>query len=79
VIAILIKSRDPSLKLEGLLSAQCRLPKGHSILSILAAKQSSVEAGIGGEERVAEVLQKYTLLNLNEEGSYKNRTYIMFK
>ena len=29
-------------------------------MPVLAAKQSSVEAGIGGEERVAEVFRKQT-------------------
>ncbi|WP_160724508.1 nuclease-related domain-containing protein [Bacillus sp. USDA818B3_A] len=46
------------MKLEGLLAAQSRLPAGHSALPFLAAKQASIEAGIGGEERVAEVLRK---------------------
>jgi len=58
VFDICIKSRDPSLKLEGLVSAQCRLPAGHPILPVLAGKQASVEAGIGGEDRVAEFLRK---------------------
>ena len=58
VFEICIKNRDPSLKLEGLVSAQSRLPAGHAILPVLAGKQSSVEAGIGGEDRVAEVLRK---------------------
>lgn len=31
----------------------------HPIISVLASKQSIIEAGIGGEQRVAEVLQKY--------------------
>lgn len=57
---ICLKSRDPSLKLEGLVSAQQRLSAGHSILPVLAAKQSALEAGIGGEDRVAEVLRKYS-------------------
>ena len=60
VFDICIKSRDPSLKLEGLVLAQGRLSPGHSVLPILAAKQSSLEAGIGGEDRVAEVLRKVT-------------------
>jgi len=58
VFDICIKSRDPSLKLEGLVSAQGRLPAGHPILPVLAGKQASVEAGIGGEDRVAQVLLK---------------------
>jgi Nuclease-related domain len=43
-----------------LISSQIRLPFQHPILPILSAKQASVEAGIGGEERVAELLRKYT-------------------
>ena len=57
VFYICIKSRDPSLKLEGLISSQGRLPAGHPLLPVLAGYQSSVEAGIGGEDRVAEVLR----------------------
>jgi hypothetical protein len=57
VKTICIKSRDPSLTLEGLIYAQSRLAPGHSTLPVLAAKQASVEAGIGGEERVAEVFR----------------------
>ena len=56
-----LKNRDPSLKLEGLLAAQSRLHPGHPILPVLSAKQASVEAGIGGEERVAEVLRYHSL------------------
>ncbi|MDR4950147.1 nuclease-related domain-containing protein [Neobacillus cucumis] len=48
------------MKLEGLISAQRRLPGVHSALPLLASKQASIEAGIGGEERVAEVLRKYS-------------------
>ncbi|GHH98031.1 nuclease-related domain-containing protein [Neobacillus kokaensis] len=53
-----MKDRDYSLKLEGLITAQDRLPAGHLILPVLSAKQTAVEAGIGGEERVAEVFRK---------------------
>ncbi|WP_251028786.1 nuclease-related domain-containing protein [Bacillus sp. ISL-18] len=45
------------MKLEGLISSQGRLPAGHPLLPVLAGKQSSVEAGIGGEDQVAEVLR----------------------
>ncbi len=58
VEVIYLKDRDFSLKLEGLIAAQDRLPAAHPILPILSAKQSAVEAGIGGEERVAEVLRR---------------------
>jgi hypothetical protein len=51
-----IKDRDHSLTLEGLIAAQSRLSNGNPIL---AAKQSSVEAGIGGEERVAEIFRQH--------------------
>lgn len=33
---------------------------GHPILHVLSAKQASVEAGIGGEERVAEIFRKHS-------------------
>ncbi|MGG1675849.1 nuclease-related domain-containing protein [Neobacillus sp. NRS-1170] len=46
--------------LEGLMAAQNRLSSGHPGMPILAAKQSSVEAGIGGEERVAEIFRKHS-------------------
>lgn len=55
-----MKNRDHSLTLEGLVAAQSRLSAGHSILPVLAAKQGAVEAGIGGEERVAEVFRKHS-------------------
>lgn len=48
------------MTLEGLISAQNRLSAGHPILPVLSAKQSSVEAGIGGEERVAEIFRKHS-------------------
>jgi hypothetical protein len=55
-----MKNRDHSLTLEGLVAAQSRLSAGHPLLPVLAAKQSSVEAGIGGEERVAEVFRQHS-------------------
>ncbi|MEH7333248.1 nuclease-related domain-containing protein [Neobacillus drentensis] len=55
-----LKNRDPSLKLEGLIAAQNRLSSGHPCMPILAAKQASVEAGIGGEERVSEIFRKHS-------------------
>ncbi|WP_223820852.1 nuclease-related domain-containing protein [Bacillus sp. S3] len=57
-----LKNRDYSLKLAGLQAAGPRLSSGHPIQSVLAAKQAQIEAGIGGEERVAEVLRNKTLL-----------------
>ncbi|MCM3764133.1 nuclease-related domain-containing protein [Neobacillus niacini] len=57
-MVINIKERDPSLKLDGLIYAQSRLSPGHPMLPVLAGKQAAVEAGIGGEERVAEVFRK---------------------
>jgi Nuclease-related domain len=47
------------LTLDGLLFAQNRLSAGHPAKLLLAAKQASVEAGIGGEERVAEIFRKH--------------------
>jgi hypothetical protein len=47
------------LKLEGLIAAQQRLTESHPLQPVLAAKRGSVEAGIGGEDRVAEVFRKH--------------------
>jgi hypothetical protein len=58
-LKISIKDRDVSLTLEGIVSAQQRLSVGHSIQPVLAAKRASVEAGIGGEERIAQILRKH--------------------
>lgn len=55
-----MKARSDSLTLKGLIAAQSRLAAHHPIVPVLSAKQASVEAGIGGEERVAEVLRRYT-------------------
>ncbi|WP_342433690.1 nuclease-related domain-containing protein [Neobacillus sp. FSL H8-0543] len=57
---ITAKDRDDSLSLQGLIATQSRLSVQHAIAPILATKQAAVEAGIGGEERVAEVLRSYT-------------------
>lgn len=54
-----MKNRDRSLKLEGLRSAQNRLSSGHPVITLLSSKQASIEAGRGGEERVAEVLRNH--------------------
>lgn len=51
------KERSDSLTLKGLIFAQTRI--NHSIVSTLASKQAMIEAGIGGEQRVAEVLGRY--------------------
>ncbi|MFS0774582.1 nuclease-related domain-containing protein [Neobacillus sp. 3P2-tot-E-2] len=61
-----MKERSDSLTLQGLIAAQSRLK--NPIVSTLASKQSIIEAGIGGEQRVAEVLQRYTF-------SFKNNIF----
>ncbi|MDQ0200967.1 hypothetical protein [Neobacillus ginsengisoli] len=48
------------MTLEGLISAQDRLSPGQHAHILLAAKQASVEAGIGGEDRVAEIFRKHS-------------------
>lgn len=55
-----MKNRSHSYTLDGLIAGQSRLSAQHPLVPVLAAKQASVEAGIGGEERVAEVLRRYT-------------------
>ncbi|WP_413305028.1 hypothetical protein AA0X95_02655 [Bacillus sp. 1P10SD] len=55
-----MKNRDYSLTLEGLVAAQSRLTTGHPLVPVLAAKQASLEAGIGGEERVAEIFRRHS-------------------
>lgn len=60
------KEQSDSLTLMGLIAAQSRI--NHSIVSTLASKQSIIEAGIGGEQQVAEVLNKYRF-------SFKNNIY----
>ncbi|MDM5329600.1 nuclease-related domain-containing protein [Neobacillus sp. CF12] len=54
-----MKERSDSLTLKGLIYAQSRLAANHPIVPVLQAKQSAIEAGIGGEQRVTEALQKY--------------------
>lgn len=54
------KHRSPSLLLEGITATQNRLDENHHILPILIAKQSSIQAGIGGEERVQYALCKHS-------------------
>jgi len=51
------------LTLEGLFAAQQRLSVSHSLQPVLAAKRGSVEAGIGGEERVADIFRKHPFSN----------------
>jgi hypothetical protein len=53
------KERSDSLTLRGLIAAQSRIPANHPMISVLASKQSIIEAGIGGEQQVAEVLGRY--------------------
>ncbi|MED3561061.1 nuclease-related domain-containing protein [Bacillus xiapuensis] len=55
-----LKERDPSLTLAGVISAQKRLSVSHLIFPVLSSKQASVEAGIGGEEKVAEIFRRYS-------------------
>jgi hypothetical protein len=54
------KFRSPNLLLQGLIAAQNRLNENHPILPILSSNQSSIQAGIGGEERVESELRKHT-------------------
>jgi hypothetical protein len=54
------KYRSPNLLLEGLIAAQNRLNENHPILPILLSNQSSIQSGIGGEERVETELRKHT-------------------
>ncbi len=54
-----MKERSDSLTLKGLIYAQSRLSANHATVPVLLTKQSMIEAGIGGEQRVAEALQKY--------------------
>lgn len=63
-----MKEQSDSLALKGLIVAQYRLSSHHSILPVLSANQSSIEAGIGGEKRVAELFRRYTF-------SFKNNIF----
>lgn len=54
-----MKERSDSLTLKGLIAAKSRLPDEYPTASALASKQSIIEAGIGGEQQVAEVLGRY--------------------
>jgi rubredoxin len=54
-----MKERSDSLTLTGLIAAQSRLPDKHPMISVIASKQSILEAGIGGEQQVADVLGRY--------------------
>ncbi|MGG1398873.1 nuclease-related domain-containing protein [Bacillus salipaludis] len=56
----ILKERDPSLTLAGVISAQSRLAASHPILPVLFSKQAAVEAGIGGEEKVAEIFRRHS-------------------
>lgn len=55
-----MKERSDSLTLKGLIAAQGRLSPQHPLVPVLSAKQAAIEAGIGGEERVADVLRQHT-------------------
>ncbi|MEH7176340.1 nuclease-related domain-containing protein [Neobacillus vireti] len=54
-----MKERSDSLTLKGLMAAQSRLTANHPMISVIASKQSMIEAGIGGEQQVSEVLNRY--------------------
>jgi hypothetical protein len=54
------KYRDPSLQLEGIIAALKRLDEHHIIVPTLTSKKSSLQAGIGGEERVQAALSNHT-------------------
>lgn len=54
------KHRSPNLLLEGLIAAQIRLSENHPILPLLSSNQSSIQAGIGGEERVEYELNRHS-------------------
>ncbi|MEH7490904.1 nuclease-related domain-containing protein [Neobacillus niacini] len=53
------KECSDSLTLKGLIAAKSRMSANHPSLAALSSKQSGIEAGIGGEQRVAEVLGRY--------------------
>lgn len=61
-----MKDRDRSLTLEGLIAAQSRLAPNHPMIPVLSGKQASVEAGIAGEERVAEIFRKTSFSFLHQ-------------
>jgi hypothetical protein len=73
-----MKERSDSLSLKGLIAAQSRLSITHPMVSVLSSKQSIIEAGIGGEQQVAEVLQRYTFPfknNISHDLSLSSDTY----
>lgn len=49
------------MKLEGYIYAKKRLRLGHPLVPVLEEKQRTLEAGIRGEERVAEIFRKHSL------------------
>lgn len=57
---IVIKQRGESLSLEGIQASIRRLHPKHEAIPSLSAKELSLEAGIGGEARLAEVLRQYS-------------------
>ncbi|MHC0039695.1 nuclease-related domain-containing protein [Pseudoneobacillus sp. C159] len=56
------KTRSPNLQLEGYTAALSRLSEYHPVVPILSSQQSSLQAGIGGEKRVAHELARHTFL-----------------
>jgi hypothetical protein len=54
------KVRSPNLQLQGLIAAQRRLLSTHPSVPLISSNQSSLQAGIGGEDRVANELSKHT-------------------
>src|SRR5689334_10986246 len=56
----IIKYRDKSLTLEGLEVTMSRLEVYHPLQPTLSARRSNIEAGIGGEKKVEEVLSRYS-------------------
>ena len=57
---IIVKNSDKSLTLQGLQAGLDRIGENHPLSPMLAAKYSSRQAGIGGEERVADIFRKHS-------------------
>jgi hypothetical protein len=55
-----LKDCSESLTLHGLNAVQSRLDAEHPMLPVFDSKRASIEAGIGGEKRVAEIFERYT-------------------
>ena len=56
----MLKISDESLTLQGLQAGLARIGENHPLSPTLAAKYSSRQAGIGGEERVADIFRKHS-------------------